>query len=75
MPTPIRLTDSQLDVVIAAAEMLRVVDRDPFFREVAERLRGHEIGDGLLHRVIAKAQRHYLEPPQFDRRAQQSKWR
>jgi hypothetical protein len=37
---PIRLTDAQLDVIMAAAESLAVADRDPFLRDVAERLRG-----------------------------------
>jgi hypothetical protein len=47
MPHPIRLTDSQLDAVLAAARPLRVADRDAFLQDVAAALQGRsEIGDG-----------------------------
>jgi hypothetical protein len=61
-PMPlIRLTDAQLDVIMAAAEPLAVADRDPFLRDIAARLQGgDEIGDGLIHRVIAEVQHRYL---------------
>jgi hypothetical protein len=72
---PIRLTDAQLDVIMAAAESLAVADRDPFLRDVAERLRGHEIGDGILHRTIAEVQARYWHPPDLSRNAGSSKWR
>jgi hypothetical protein len=71
----IRLTDAQLDVVMAAAEALAVADRDPFLRDVAERLLGHEIGDGILHWTIAEVQRKYFAPPVLERAAGTSKWR
>jgi hypothetical protein len=66
---PIRFTDAQLDVIMAAAEPLAVADRDPFLRDVAERLRGHQIGDGLIHRVIAEVQRKYFAPPLLEKAA------
>jgi hypothetical protein len=59
----IRLTDSQLDVVLAAARPLAVDKRDTFLQEVAAALEGHEIGDGILHRVIAEVQRRHYDPP------------
>ena len=72
---PIRLTDAQLDVIMAAAESLAVADRDPFLRDVAERLRGHEIGDGILHRIIAEVQARYWHSPDLSRNAGTSNWR
>jgi hypothetical protein len=59
----IRLTDVQLDVVMAAAAPLPVDRRDAFLQEVAAALEGHEIGDGILHRVIAEVQRKFWDPP------------
>jgi hypothetical protein len=74
MSAPIRLTDSQLDVIMAAAEPLPVADRDPFLRDVVERLQGKEIGDGILHRTIAEVQARYWHPPVLERAAGSSKW-
>jgi hypothetical protein len=34
-------TDSEMDIVLAAARPLAVRDRDGFLKEVAERLAGH----------------------------------
>ena len=76
MPAPICLTDSQLAVIMAAAEPLAVADRDPFLRDVAARLQGgDEIGDGFIHRVIAEVQARYWHPPDLSRNAGTSKWR
>jgi hypothetical protein len=72
---PIRLTDAQLDVIMAAAEALAIADRDPFLRDVAERLHGQEIGNGILHRTIAEVQPRYWHPPALSRNAGSSKWR
>jgi hypothetical protein len=71
---PIALTDEQLASVMAAAEPLRVGDRDAFLRAVAERLQGHEIGDGLVGRVVAETQRDFFDPPQLEKAQGQSKW-
>jgi hypothetical protein len=59
----------------AGADSLAVADRDLFLRDVAERLRGHEIGDGILHRTIAEVQARYWHPPDLSRNAGSSKWR
>jgi hypothetical protein len=67
MPHPIRLTDSQLDAVLAAARPLRVADRDAFLQDVAAALQGRsEIGDGDIHRAVQAAQRKFWDPPQLD---------
>jgi hypothetical protein len=59
----VRLTDAQLDVVLAAARPLAVERRDAFLQEVAAALEGHEVGDGILHRVIAEVQKRHWDPP------------
>jgi hypothetical protein len=59
----IRLTNSQLDVVMAAAQPLAVDRRDAFLREVAAALEGREIGDGAVHRVVAEVQKRHWDPP------------
>jgi hypothetical protein len=61
---PIRLSDSELDAVMAAARPLPVESRDAFLQEVASLLRGcDEIGPGTVHRAIAMAQRRFWIPP------------
>jgi hypothetical protein len=62
---PIRLTDSELDAMMAAARPLAVERRDAFLQAVAAELRGCEIGPGLVHRVIAQVQREFFHPPGF----------
>jgi hypothetical protein len=67
MPHPIRLTDAQLDAVLAAARPLRVADRDAFLQDVAAALQGRpELGDGDVYRAIADVQRRHHDPPLMD---------
>ena len=75
MSAPIRLTDAQLAVVMAAAEVLAPADRSAFLEEVARRLQGVTVGAGILHRTIAELQRRYWHPPDLSRNAGSSKWR
>jgi hypothetical protein len=61
---PIALTDSEMDIVFAAARPLAVQDRDPFLREVAKRLSGLlHLGDGLVFQICREVQRAHWEPP------------
>jgi hypothetical protein len=63
---PIRLSDSELDAVFAAARPIAVERRDAFLQEVARLLRGcEEVGPGTVHRAIGIAQRQFFEPPQL----------
>jgi hypothetical protein len=72
---PIRLSDSELDAVMAAARPLPVACRDAFLQAVAADLRGREVGPGTVHRAIAKAQREFFDPPDLDGRMPRvSKW-
>jgi hypothetical protein len=61
---PLRLSDSELDIVFAAAQPLAVNDRDPFLRDVAERLAAlPHLGDGLVFQICREVQRKHWEPP------------
>jgi hypothetical protein len=60
---PLRLTDDQLAAVLRAAEPLALGDRSAFLQDVAATLRGQELGDGAVYRVIVQAQQKYFDPP------------
>jgi hypothetical protein len=54
-PPPIALSDSQLDIVMHAAQPLAPTDRAAFLVMVAAKLRGVDvIGDGLVSRVCRR---------------------
>jgi hypothetical protein len=73
---PIRLTDSELDAVMAAARPLPVARRDAFLQEVAAELRHcNEIGPGVVHRVCAETQRRFFDPPDLGRASGSGKYR
>jgi hypothetical protein len=67
MPSPIALTDSQLDVITAAAQPLAPQDRGAFLQAVAEALQRREVGDGLVARACAEVQRRFFDPPMLER--------
>jgi hypothetical protein len=46
-----------------AAKPLAIGDRGAFLQEVAATLRGQELGDRMVYRAIAQAQRKYYDPP------------
>lgn len=71
---PIRLTDDELDLVMAAARPLDVRLRDAFLQRVASELgRCREVGPGVVHRICAVAQREFFDPP--DLRTAEGKYR
>ena len=71
---PIALTDNQLAQVQRCAEPLNPHDRGPYLERVAELLNGHEIGDGLVGRVVREAQRQFLRAPELEPRRAPSRW-
>ena len=48
---PIALSDSQLRELMQAAQLVPLDLRNAFLQQVAARLRGQDLGDGLVHRV------------------------
>jgi hypothetical protein len=61
---PIRLTDSELDAIMTACRPLEPARRDDFLRQVAASLQAcHEIGDGVVYRVVAEVQRQHFDAP------------
>jgi hypothetical protein len=64
---PLRLSDSELDAVFAAARPIAVERRDAFLQQVASRLAGEgELGPGVVYRVAAQVQREYFDPPDLE---------
>jgi len=58
------LTDSELDIVFAAARPLEVANRDAFLQAVASRLSSlPHLGDGLVFQICREVQREHWEPP------------
>ena len=53
----LKFTDSQMAIIRRLAEPLLYADRERFLKRVAELLRGHEIGDGVVYRAAEQAQR------------------
>jgi hypothetical protein len=73
---PIRLTDSELTAVLAAAQPLDASMRDAFLQRVASELgRCGEVGPGVVHRVCAEAQREFFDPPDLGQHGYGSKYR
>ena len=73
---PIRLSDSELDAVMAAARPLAVERRDAFLQQVAITLqRCGEIGPGVVHRICAEVQRVHFDPPDLSGRVGGGKYR
>jgi hypothetical protein len=60
----IRLTDSELAAVLAAAKPIAPHRRDAFLREIADALAGlSDVGPGDVGRAIRVAQRAHFDPP------------
>jgi hypothetical protein len=51
MTTPIALSDRQMNEVRAAAEMVPLDLRGLYLEQLAEALRGKDLGDGIVHRT------------------------
>jgi hypothetical protein len=76
---PLRLSDDELNAVMAAARPIDVSRRDAFLQRVAVTLQGcNEIGPGVVYRVAAQVQREFFDPPDLShaggRMPRISKW-
>jgi hypothetical protein len=64
IPTPLALTDAQLNAIIAASTPLPPDLRPAFLETCAREISGLPmVGDGSLHRLIMIVQRRYFKPP------------
>jgi hypothetical protein len=59
MPAPLAFSDEQID-----AGPLAPGDRTGFLEEIAAKLDGQPLGDGIVFRVVREVQGRYLDPPQ-----------
>jgi hypothetical protein len=63
-PTPLALTDAQLDAIHRAAWPLQPQDRSAFLEAVAVALQQERtLGDGVVYRVAMQCQRRFWTPP------------
>ena len=71
----IRLSDTELDAVFAAAQPIAIDRRDAFLKAVAHALQGcAEPGPGDIHRAIVAAQRAHCDYPDLSRTLDSSKY-
>ena len=62
----ISLSDTELDIVMAAAAPLLPQSRDAFLRAVAGALAQHpQLGPGIVCRIAREMQRRHFSPPEI----------
>jgi hypothetical protein len=72
---PVRLTDTELDLVFAAARPLALDMRDPFLQAVADALANRaQVGPGVVYQVCREQQRRFFDPPNLDRGSEVNKY-
>jgi hypothetical protein len=76
MPSPLALSDIELDIVMRLAGPLQPADRAAFLEAVAARLAGHqgELGEGLVARTCRELQREFWDPPDLSTGNAKSKY-
>jgi hypothetical protein len=67
MPTPLHLSDEEMDLLLALAAPIDQQLRPQFLQEVAAELEasGQTGGPGAVHRVARTVQRRFFDPPQL----------
>jgi hypothetical protein len=67
MPTPLQLSDEDMDLLLTLAKPIDQQLRPQFLREVAQELEasGQAGGLGIVHRVGRVVQRRFWDPPQL----------
>lgn len=61
---PLRLSDDEIDAVLAACRPIAPPNRDAFLLALARALSAAgELGPGVTYRVIREVQRQYFDPP------------
>jgi hypothetical protein len=64
MPAALSFTDEQLSAILRAATPIPPADRTRFLEQVATKLEGQTLGDGVVFRAIRETQGRYLNPPE-----------
>jgi hypothetical protein len=67
MPAPLAFSDEQLDAILRAAGPLAPGDRTGFLEEIAAKLDGQPLGDGIVFKTIRETQLRYLDRRQGQR--------
>ena len=69
MPTPLHLSDEEMDLLLAPAAPIDQRQRTQFLTEVTaaieEEAARTSVGPGLVHRVARTVQRRFFDPPQL----------
>jgi hypothetical protein len=67
MPTPLHLSDEDMDLLLTLAGPIDQALRPQFLQEVAQELEasGQAGGPGAVHRVGRVVQRRFWDPPQL----------
>ena len=64
MSTPLKLSDDELNAILAAGDQIAVDRQGAFLERIAELLRGcAEIGPGAVNRAIRQAAAEYFDAP------------
>jgi hypothetical protein len=72
----IAIPETNLTQIHAASRWVEPADRDSFWRAIVTDLAGHEVGEGIVGRAVAKAFRVYFHPPlETDRRSEPHHYR
>jgi hypothetical protein len=68
MPTPLRLSDEEKNLLLALAQPIDQQQRPQFLQEVAQELEAQRqagaVGVGSVHRTARVVQRRYFTPPE-----------
>jgi hypothetical protein len=71
MPTPLHLSDEEMDLLLGLARPIDQSQRERFLQEVAQEIEaaaeqtGIAPGPGVVHRVARAVQRRFFDPPEL----------
>lgn len=73
---PLKLSEDQMMTLLAASNPLPADVRAAFLEHCAQEIAAlPEVGDGVLHRVVARVQKLYFDPPLAHAPGLKSKYR
>jgi hypothetical protein len=65
MPTPLHLSDEEMDLLLALAAPIEPAQRSAFLDAVAAAIGEQASGPGLVHQTARRVQRQFWDPPQI----------